>query len=156
MDVRAGSIVFFILGTLLGQSAHAQEAVNKDQWVAKMKSSERVEKTLCADDAFLMTCTTPFIDPTTKASTKLTKAACTEAVKEVVEASLATGNPVGVFYSRLPTNIGAGYQMDQFATELGKMIGTKILQAIVVNGGGMAQTEACTQAAAKAFVVSGN
>ena len=77
-------------------------------------------------------------------------------MKEVLETSLATGNSVGVFYSKLPTNIGAGYQMDHFATELGKMIGTKILQAVVVNGGGISQTEACTQAAAKAFVVSGN
>ena len=144
------------IGLLCSHSSAAQEPVSKDVWLATIRGDARIETTICAADGFVVSCTTPFLSPETKAEAKLDASSCTEAAKEILDAALSNGNPVGAAYHQLPAFIGTGYQMDQYASMLGEMVGTTLVQAVVANGGSVVQDAACQAKAAAGFKVTGN
>ena len=137
-------------------SASAQDSLNKDIWTKKMMDEQRVENKLCGEKSFLVMCTTEYTDPETKEPARLDVKNCREAATMVVKQSLANGNPAGAFYLSLPTNIGAGYQMDHYAGMLGDLVGKTLVQAVKTQGGSVLPSPKCMLKQATAFKVKGN
>ncbi|MCP4868403.1 MAG: hypothetical protein GY898_06770 [Proteobacteria bacterium] len=113
--------------------AFAADFQSKADWSAKIIKGQQVSKKLCAADAYLLTCTTELTDPETGEKGKLDAATCTESVDATVAYMLADGSagPVGAMYNKLPANLGAGQQMDEVATMIGKEVGTSVMGAVM-------------------------
>lgn len=71
---------------------------------------------------------------------------------------LADGSagPTGALFTKLPANLGAGGPMDEWATMMGKEVGTSMIGAVMQLGGELIRTPACDAKMLEAFVVSGN
>ncbi|MGC6493958.1 MAG: hypothetical protein ACON5B_14070 [Myxococcota bacterium] len=155
MRSRTHWIAGTLVGLMMSSSAFGQEFQSKDDWRAKMLSEARVEKKLCHDKSYLVMCTTEFVSPETSAKTQLNTETCTEAVKEVVEASLSNGNPKGMFYEKLPSNLSVT-AMTEYGNMLGDYVGKTILAAVEKNGGSAVSNPKCLLKRQGAFSVSGN
>jgi len=138
-------------------SASAQDSLNKDIWTKKMMDEQRVENKLCGEKSFLVMCTTEYTDPETQKPARLDVKNCREAATMVVQQSLSNSPKLpGTFYLKLPTNIGAGYQMDHYAGMLGDMVGKTLVHAVKAQGGSVLATPKCMLKQATAFKVKGN
>ncbi|OOZ39247.1 hypothetical protein BOW53_12370 [Solemya pervernicosa gill symbiont] len=122
----------------------------KDQWSAKIKSEKRITAALCAPEGYLVSCTTPYTETESDkpVQTSITAEACTESVDYLTKAMLHDGkadHKPAMFYHKLPSNIGAGYQMDHFASELGKNIFGQISGILQQKGGSLIRKPSATR-----------
>lgn len=133
----------------------------KDQWSAKIISENRITTALCAPAGYLVSCTTPYTETESgkPVETSITGEACTESVNYLTKAMLHDGkadNKPAMFYHKLPANIGAGYQMDHFASEIGKNIFGQIRAVLEQKGGSIVRSAECDQKLMTMLKINGN
>ena len=156
------SICLSLFGILIiSNAAYGQGYETKDQWAAKILKDNRISAQLCASSGYLVTCTTAYADEENGKPVQKTidKASCTESVDYLTKALLHDGKSDGkpaMFYLKLPTNIGAGYQMDYYASELGKQNFGQISQILQQKGGSLMQSPECNQKLMEMLKINGN
>lgn len=137
----------------------AEQSESKDEWATKIIAEQRISQTICAEQSYLLSCTTEYLDDETGGKVRISQDECIQAVDHFTKAFLHDGktdNKPAMFYLKLPQNIGSGYQMNYFAEELSKQIFAQIVQVLQQKGGSIVRNETCDQKLMTAFKANGN
>lgn len=141
--------------------SQGQDYETKDQWAARMQSDHVITRHLCNPQGHLITCTSEYNEDVNGQSMKkkIDTASCTEFVDYMTAAMLHDGksdNKPAMFYHKLPANISAGYQMDHFASDLGKNISGQIYGVLQQKGGVILRNDECDKKLMEQANINGN
>ena len=155
------AVIVCILTCFGSTQVYAQGSETKDEWAAKILGEQRISQALCADGSHMLTCTSEYTDEINGAAVRKTigQAECIETVNYLTKTFLHDGkndSKPAMFYLKLPTNIGAGYQMNYYAGELAKQSFAQINQLLQQKCGSLIRSQACDQKLLEAFTVNGN